>query len=872
MAVDDAADLDTHVVDGPYTLEILKDRERRRIDARRELYGEDVSASRTYAGLALSGGGIRSATFSLGILRELAALKILHRFDYLSTVSGGSYIGSYYCGLFAPRRPDGQTDTKTDAVLTAKSFGGAAAIVDPFGVETGDARRSLNWLRQSGRYLAPSGSGDIWHAIGMLVRNWIGLHLVIGTSIMLIALLFGVGARLAYYRWGAELPLFTGREWLRFAPLAVLLAIPIACHVACGWAYWLTTRDVNRPRKWRYASTGGTVIIALGALLWALNPGEFRSPEGNVVPAAVVGLFALAALILVGLCYALAYRAAGAEQRWDECRTRLTRPMRWCMQWVVILSVAAAIDALSFQAYRALLSELFVFGLPAIAASVLAGRRLVARLSLLVGSIPGQKGADEQPPKRSLISKDRLLTWVAALAAILLLVLVVLIWAVLAYLAAWPTDDLMVREFHSGCPLQDRITFEREVWLGCGGRNWAAIWLQWGAWSAGLALLAGCIAATPEFLNLSGLTAFYASRLRRAYLGAGNPPRLAEDVVVDKGEGGDEVWLEDYYPPVPEAALAAPLHLINITLNETRSSGSNIVQRDRRGRNLVVSPDGIYCTASRGKALYRIAFDRDRHEMLPLSSWIAISGAAFSTGLGSRTGFPLSQLAGLANVRLGYWWRARTEGTGNPTQYDLFREFRGDYSGPDEKYWYLSDGGHFENTGVYELIRRQVPFILVSDNGMDERYEYEDIANLVRKARIDFNCEINFANAATLDARLGKSSAVRRRFGTLDQIAGGIGKDDLVVAALAALRYETPGGGDHYGTMVLIKPRLTGDGPADLFRYKAANAAFPHQTTLDQFFDEAQWESYYHLGRLIAQGIFGAEAPKWRPDSLDSAF
>src|SRR4051812_660308 len=54
-------------------------------------------------GLSLSGGGIRSATFSLGVLRELSALGILTRFDYLSTVSGGSYVGSFFCGLFVPR-------------------------------------------------------------------------------------------------------------------------------------------------------------------------------------------------------------------------------------------------------------------------------------------------------------------------------------------------------------------------------------------------------------------------------------------------------------------------------------------------------------------------------------------------------------------------------------------------------------------------------------------------------------------------------------------------------------------------------------------------------------------------------------------------
>src|SRR3954471_17764516 len=45
--------------------------------------------------LCFSGGGIRSATFCLGVLQGLARLKTLDKFDYLSTVSGGGYIGSW---------------------------------------------------------------------------------------------------------------------------------------------------------------------------------------------------------------------------------------------------------------------------------------------------------------------------------------------------------------------------------------------------------------------------------------------------------------------------------------------------------------------------------------------------------------------------------------------------------------------------------------------------------------------------------------------------------------------------------------------------------------------------------------------------------
>jgi hypothetical protein len=480
-----------------------------------------------------------------------------------------------------------------------------------------------------------------------------------------------------------------------------------------------------------------------------------------------------------------------------------------------------------------------------------------------------QHGSGGDATKRSPFTSEQLVKFGASLAAILLVLLVVLVWTVLAYILVWPSS--VERKFLSGACANGWGSGVTAVpWQGCdtlGGR-WNKVSATWLAWLAGLAFLAVCIARSPVFLNLSSLANFYAGRLRRAYLGAGNPARLRPETAVghrhrlDVREVDDDILVADYYPAEP---TIAPLHLINITLNETRGgNGSAIIQRDRRGRNLVVSAAGITCDADTSGLLYRIPFDEEGHEQLPLATWVAISGAAVSTGMGSRNGFPLSTLAGLANMRLGYWWRTRQGWMGKPTQWDLLREFRADFSGPAERYWYLSDGGHFENTGAYELVRRRVPFIVVSDNGMDKRFEYEDIANLVRKVRIDFDCEIEFVDAATLNTLLGPSGGLRDSFGTLNQITGQFPATDRVVAALARLAY----GDGSLGTMVLIKPRLTGDGPADLIRYKAANEAFPQQTTLDQFFDEAQWESYYHLGRLIARALFGSTAPVHSPPGL----
>src|SRR5262245_29009504 len=79
--------------------------------------GEEPYVRRTphdLVGLCLSGGGIRSATFNLGVLQALSRLGVLERFDYLSTVSGGGYIGSWWMRM-RQRRGTSFPDDRPDA-------------------------------------------------------------------------------------------------------------------------------------------------------------------------------------------------------------------------------------------------------------------------------------------------------------------------------------------------------------------------------------------------------------------------------------------------------------------------------------------------------------------------------------------------------------------------------------------------------------------------------------------------------------------------------------------------------------------------------------------------------------------------------------
>ncbi|MCS7100888.1 MAG: hypothetical protein NZL99_04235, partial [Burkholderiaceae bacterium] len=173
---------------------------------------------------------------------------------------------------------------------------------------------------------------------------------------------------------------------------------------------------------------------------------------------------------------------------------------------------------------------------------------------------------------------------------------------------------------------------------------------------------------------------------------------------------------------------------------------------------------------------------------------------------------------------------------------------------------HLSDGGHFDNTGIYELLRRRAALIVCADCGCDPAYRCDDLQSLVRRARIDFGAEIEFLDEAYLSEALAQGCAVPpqglRLFGTLAQLREAAGRGDRC-ALLARVRYAPDAGDRARGALlVVIKPVLTTFAPADVAGYAAAHPAFPQQPTSDQSFDEAQWESYRRLGQDIGRQIF----------------
>lgn len=123
-------------------------------DRRKNLNDKSFDLNSPHAGLALSGGGIRSATFCLGVLRGLAKNGVLRRFDYLSTVSGGGYIGSALGRMY-------QKFKNVDAV--------EEALQD-------NQSEEVRWLRHNGRYLTPSGAKDWSILFSVYLRSWLAIQ------------------------------------------------------------------------------------------------------------------------------------------------------------------------------------------------------------------------------------------------------------------------------------------------------------------------------------------------------------------------------------------------------------------------------------------------------------------------------------------------------------------------------------------------------------------------------------------------------------------------------------------------------------------------------------------------------------------------
>jgi hypothetical protein len=365
--------------------------------------------------------------------------------------------------------------------------------------------------------------------------------------------------------------------------------------------------------------------------------------------------------------------------------------------------------------------------------------------------------------------------------------------------------------------------------------------------SLGLAIL-GCSMAGVININKFSLHSVYRNRLILAYLGASRLDQYGVKRTPNLLTGfdpDDNVQMHDLAPP--GQTITKPFHVINIALNLVH--GSNLAWQQRKAQSFTVSP--LHCGSVASHLGYRPASRYGTNsgvgKAITIGTAMAISGAAASPNMGYHSSPTVAFLLTFFNVRLG-WWLGNPGDAGARTYDRSCPEFA---VGPllaeafglteaDSRYVYLSDGGHFDNLGLYEMVLRRCHYILVSDAGADPDFAFQDVGNAIRKIRIDLGVDIDI----NLE-RLRWQESMRRTAGHY-----GVG----------TIHYSRVDPGAEDGILIYLKPSLTGEEPADVLEYASKHERFPHEPTTDQFFDEPQFESYRRLGEHMAVEIF-TEAP-----------
>jgi hypothetical protein len=348
--------------------------------------------------------------------------------------------------------------------------------------------------------------------------------------------------------------------------------------------------------------------------------------------------------------------------------------------------------------------------------------------------------------------------------------------------------------------------------------------------------------------NTLSLHSFYRARLVRAYLGASNPQRRAGRSFIDDAVPGDDVRLTE----LRNVETGAPYHLINATLNLVGNSDLGSSQR--------MAAPFVFARKYCGSRDEYVSTDHYVGGELSLGTAVAISGAAASPNMGSQTGGGgLAMLMTLFNVRLGFWAPRPAGGAWASRQprfwaFYTLREFLSRTT-DTASYCFLSDGGHFDNTGIYALVERGCRLIIAADCGADPARTFFDLGTLARRCRIDFGAEMSVA-IDNLRKDAERDGLCRAPFT--------IGRITYSASYLASIRDPDPN--DTAAYLVLIKPSLLGDEPVDVRQYSFENDGFPQQTTGDQWFDEAQFESYRRLGMHCARVTLDDLLPQSRPD------
>ena len=690
-------------------------------------------------GLALSGGGIRSATVCLGVVQVLARMKLLAEIDYLSTVSGGGYFGSFLSSCLGPDQTRKLPVTKESIDrLIAETF-----EPDNRGAEAAPVRH----LRNNSKYLLSGGLLGKLKIAGLMASGLItNLFVILPVPLLTVILI-----------WGLNILGFWGDEMLKEkARPSAPLDTPV------GWIL--------------------KVVFWILFFFWICLPAIRKKTLGQPPDSKAArfrGFWTVATLVL-----ALA---------------------------AVVVGVLFSLPAV-FRGYAALKRHLNHFD--GSLSHILSENVLVA----LLGALPFLFGAGAGFFKRP---------WIRSLLARL-------------FVISGPVFYGWVILFVGA-----------KIGLAAGNAEWqwwwvviaTALWLLW-SWLF-------------VDINTLGPHGYYRDRLCECYLAyrGENELRWWQTAIRRFWGGRKKSADKSKVPETSEAAVerigvrqrlpltrmrspgAAPYHLLNTVVNLPASANPEL--RGRNGDFFVLSP--FFC-GSPICGYVDTSFVERSDPHIDLGTAMAISGAAASTNMGWRTLPNFRFLMAVFNVRLGYWLpsvrhldKGAARGVG-PAYF--LAEITGRIQ-ENMKYLNISDGGHIENLGVYELLRRRCKFIICVHGGADLRTEGSDLQRLERYALIDLGIKLEY-NLADLQPN---KERICRAYAILIKILYSPDKPRS----------------EEIGWMIYLKPAITGAEPQYVLDYRYRNASFPHEGILDQIFEEEQFEGYRAVGECAAESLFRSE-------------
>lgn len=894
---------------------------------------------RKLAALCLSGGGIRSASFALGVVQGLARLGVLKRFHYLSTVSGGGYLGGWLSAWMQRAGRDRVIEELTERT-------GRPLAPEP---------AALSHIRTYSSYLSPRiglMSADTWTLAAIYLRNlflnWLVLIPLLAAALVLPQLLLAV-TRLPYWGEAGELrlPHWEAAELFVFADaiFLVLLLLGVACavmsvryvhanrplkipdepdavddpkrdhrafirecffpmlgavvgltviwawvgsgkipmltlpcepgftlpckpaawqlrlaigewgatfHSAWAWAgvgamvHFAGWMLAARRRSWReflfILATGALGGLAAGVIAHDLVPSAARQSTERLEQYAWYFSLATPALLATFLVVGHVYVGVTSRTQADATFEWSARYSAWIQiaifAWLAVCGVVIlAPIGLAWTLQRAENSEQLIESAQLIASMLgVAAGVLILRQAYNAPFAAGAPGNGKAGLRARLVQ------------ALALPIFVIVLLAALSYLVGWLmvlSDGLSPFLSDGSCSSPDRASSTRYYHKAlnavvCGSVPSALVVLVTLA-------AAGLVLSLRIDTNRFSLHGMYRARLIRAFLGASRTAQRRDPNRFSGFDERDDIALADLW----RRDRPAPFHVVNVALNLV--SRDDLASQQRKAVSFTFSP--LHSGASR--LGYRPT--RDYGGGVTLGTVVTISGAAASPEMGYHSSLLLSFLLTLFNVRLGCW-------LGNPG-FAGRRNFRDaapassvvpiidealgrtDDRNPNV---YLSDGGHFENLGLYEMVLRRCHWIVVSDAGCDPHGAFEDLGNAIRRIRVDFGIPIAFTKIPIYSRETGDA---RNR--------------DAAYCAIGRIKYSEVDGDVEDGTLIYIKPAFYGTEPPDVFNYAQTTPTFPHETTANQFFTEAQFESYRRLGAYILEHIAGREATGTGPAAED---